>query len=194
MMFLRKSITWSALPIGEVAMKEFLKRVILVISLCMGTLCLLGQEALGQETVCNPEGTVCTTRYRVSYPNDLGLLELDSVNPCTGENLLIAGTMQLVYREVITSSGKVIGSSMFELQASAVGETSGTNYRVVFNDNSVGNIDPRSSSVSTNYFQLRLISQESTDNSLLNFVIHTTFNANGMLTAEIFRVNEKCVG
>jgi hypothetical protein len=79
-------------------------------------------------------------------------------------------------------------------QGTAVGQTTGTVYRVIISamDPGVTNVTPSGAVESADVLVYRFVAPSGEDDLLLRIAHHTTFNANGALTANPVVVDAQC--
>lgn len=111
-----------------------------------------------------------------------------ATNPCNGEFVNFEGTLSSFVKSHITPSGTVHNNIHFYLHGQ------GVNNDYVFNDIriNVGNAN-KQSEISSN-FSLHIISKGPAPNFTIHAVLHTTFNANGEVTAEVAVLKTECKG
>lgn len=116
------------------------------------------------------------------------------VNQCTGETIVTTGTSILTFRGTLgDGSYPVFERGVF--QGTAVGQTTGTVYRVIISamDPGVTNVTPSGAVESTDVLIYRFVAPSGEDDLFLRIAHHTTFNANGALTAHPIIVDAKCL-
>lgn len=126
----------------------------------------------------------------------------NATNPCNGEFITFNGTLSSFIKSGTSPSGDNIHQTIhFYLHGQGTGNL-GNNY--VYNDvrintsnaNFKGETKPgdiNQSEISSN-FTLNIISKGPAPNFTIHAVLHTTFNANGEVTAEVAVLNEECRG
>lgn len=121
------------------------------------------------------------------------------IDPCTGEGtILVEGRTHFLFHVTYDDNGgfHAVGNITTEM----VGEnlTTGTKYvmgsRRQETDNFLLFGETNETSESTYTSQGEFISQGPGDNFLFTSVYHITMNANGEITAEVFRVEAECRG
>ena len=117
------------------------------------------------------------------------------VNPCTGEVVHLTGTVLTVIHETQDASGG--GHRIVQSVSQGVQGVSETGTRYVaptgFNEATSDN-GPNAQSNLTNVSRSHLVSQSSSDNFWVLFVIHGTVNANGELTVSFEKPKADCQG
>jgi len=116
------------------------------------------------------------------------------VNECTGETIVTTGTSILTFRGTLgDGSYPVFERGVF--QGTAVGQTTGTAYRVIISamDPGVTNVTASGAVESTDVLIYRFVAPSGEDDLFLRIAHHTTFNANGALTANPIIVDAKCL-
>jgi hypothetical protein len=114
------------------------------------------------------------------------------VNQCTGETIVTTGTSILIFRGTLgDGSYPVFERGVF--QGTAVGQTTGTVYRVIISamDPGVTNVTASGAVESTDVLIYRFVAP-SGDDLFLCIAHHTTFNANGVLMANPVVVDAQC--
>jgi hypothetical protein len=106
---------------------------------------------------------------------------------CTGEGVLVTGTIHRVTTTTVDASGGTHTEMHFNVQGvSGVGLTTGIRYRGIHTETHSSNSSGDGASELTTVIDIKLISEGSTSNLTSRFVlIHTTINANGTVTATI---------
>jgi hypothetical protein len=115
-------------------------------------------------------------------------------NDCTGEEIKLSGAVHTQYNARETSDGFRAESGTNYEGVSGVGVSSGRKYRLVGSDRSVTDFRKPFPSRSTVVQTVRLISQGGAPNSSYKVQWHYTMDANGRLTAEVFKTEAECRG
>jgi len=114
-------------------------------------------------------------------------------NQCTGESILTTGTSTLIYKSSLgEESYPVFERAIF--QGTAVGETSGIEYRVVISAMDPGTtvFTPGGAVAVTDVLIYRFIAPGGTEDLYLRIAHHNTFSATGVLTADPVIVDAQC--
>lgn len=120
----------------------------------------------------------------------------DSVNPCNGEAVVVAGELMLTTRTTVDGQGRT--HEAFNLVASHVrGEgESGTGYMAVGGQREHRNFDENAALPFVDTFTdiFNLVSAGGVDNFTAKTLFHITVTADGTVRADIARVEEGCRG
>lgn len=114
-------------------------------------------------------------------------------NQCTGESILTTGTSTLIYKSSFDeNSYPVFERAVFH--GTAIGETSGIEYRVVVSAMDPGTtvFAPSGAVAATDVLIYRFIAPGGTEDLYLRIAHHTTFSATGVLTANPVVVDGHC--
>ncbi|WP_428911935.1 hypothetical protein [Niallia sp. Krafla_26] len=114
-----------------------------------------------------------------------------SINPCNGEVITFNGVLRSMVKEHTTPSGTVHNNIHFYLHGQGVGDQ-GNEY--VYNDIRIFVANANKQSEISSNFSLLIISKGPAPNYMLHAVLHTTFNANGEVTAVVEILKEECRG
>ena len=113
---------------------------------------------------------------------------------CTGEEVRVSGDVHTQYTAHETADGFHAEAGSNYQGVSGVGVTSGRKYQLVGSDKSVTDFRKPFPSRSTVVQTVRIISQGSAPNSHYKVHWHYTIDANGRLTAEVFKTEVECRG
>lgn len=149
---------------------------------------LLAAFALTLSVTSTTLAAAVTSTTRTTVPFSRLML-----NPCTGEQVGLSGTLLLINHTTLDDSGGV--HSVFILvpqQVRGVSLATGSQYKAVGGDRVIFNSNGATDFTHTDEFIL--VSQGGTDNLLILITEHITLNAKGVLTAEVSNFEIKCVG
>ncbi len=115
-------------------------------------------------------------------------------NPCTGEPILVRGTIHYIIHERTDSSGGTHYFRQSVFQGSAEGLTSGTQYQVINRQADPGptNFTAGGAVTSTDVIMIQYIGPGPRNNFVEFIQHHITFNANGQITAQPVNVRTEC--
>jgi hypothetical protein len=113
---------------------------------------------------------------------------------CTGEEVQVQGDVHTQYTAHETQDGFHAEAGSNYQGVSGVGVKSGRKYQLVGSDRSVTDFRRPFPSRSDVVQTVRLISQGSAPNSHYRVHWHYTIDANGRLTAEVFKTEVECRG
>lgn len=115
-------------------------------------------------------------------------------NPCTGELLLVRGTVHYLVHETTDAGGGTHYFRQGVFQGSAVGLTSGTQYQVINRQADPGptNFTAGGAVTNTDVIMIQYIGPGPRNNFVEFIQHHITFNANGQLTALPVHVRTEC--
>jgi hypothetical protein len=134
-------------------------------------------------------GQATTTTFRDTFAFSDGRL-----NPCNGEFVTFDGTISFVSHFTNTPNGGTIIN--FNLQSTGHGQGNlGNTYNINYNEHFKFISIHGAAQLESTVFSIRVISQGSADNFLLETILRFTFNANGEPTHVDVDVGPgKCVG
>jgi hypothetical protein len=119
----------------------------------------------------------------------------DSIaNDCTGEEVKLSGEVHTQYSARETAEGFRAESGTNYEGVSGVGVNSGRKYRLVGSDRSVTDFRRPFPSRSTVIQTVRIISQGGAPDAHYRVQWHYTIDANGRLTADVFKTEIECRG
>ncbi len=115
-------------------------------------------------------------------------------NPCTGELLLVRGTVHYLVHETTDAGGGTHYFRQGVFQGTAVGQTSGTQYQVINRqaDPGLTNFTAGGAVTNTDVIMIQYIGPGPRNNFVEFIQHHNTFNANGQLTALPVHVRTEC--
>jgi hypothetical protein len=165
------------------------------ITLVVGAIVLMVAVGAAYAGVAMARAT--TTTETATFP-----INEPSVNPCTGEPILITGEGRFVYHETVDTNGALhIASASTWMKTTAENLDTGEIYRAQTIGNLAQNTGVNETGESqsppftaTNVFFAQYVSTNSTDNFYVRFHIHVTFNANGEPTAFVLTDYAECRG
>ena len=158
-----------------------MKRLVLSLAVVGMTLALAAGMALAQAT---------TDTFNETEP-----LENVVDNPCTGEPLLLTGELHILFHVTEDANGGFHVQTHFQPQGvSGTGLVSGEQYRGVGVTRDAAYFPPGELRETTFIDRFYFVSKGPSENMLATTTTHVTFNANGEPTAELFRLEIKCVG
>ena len=159
-----------------------MKRIVMLLSLMGVMLGVSAGAALAQAT---------SETVNVSEPSSVG-----TIDPCTGEAILLEGRIHLMEHLTIDANGglHLVGVD----NQTYVGENPTTGTKYVLEGHNATSVNQHFADNGATEFTLasefQVISQGSGDNFLFTQVIHGTVNSNGETTAEVVRIKEECTG
>ena len=140
-----------------------------------------GSPAFGQ-------ATTTTTNEEVPVSSSV-------VNTCNGDVVAFQGTLHVTNTLTTDSGGGFHMKTHSNFQdVSGVGAPSGVNYRIGTTNNETTNDNDTPQFEMTVIQTVKVISQGSTPNLFLQFVLHVTVNANGQTTSTVNEIRSECRG
>jgi hypothetical protein len=121
-------------------------------------------------------------------------LAMTALNPCSGEEVVLSGEMHILSHFTADASGgtHVVTHAQGE-HVDGVG-ASGTEYHGNMVDVAHASDPDGDQTNFTHVFDMRLVSQGSSDNFLVHALAHVTFNADGEPTATFVGTSAECRG
>lgn len=127
--------------------------------------------------------------------NETVALSTTTVDLCSADTVTLSGNLHIVTHFTTDSNGGTHTSSHQNFEnVTGTGTTSITYRAVSSNNHTVNDNGSNSQQAFTIVNRVRLITQGSTDNYLLNITINTTINANGVATSTVNNVVANCTG
>jgi hypothetical protein len=163
-------------------------RVVLVVSALTFAAGLLSLALLAKPAQAEAETS------RINERLHIGPVPVE--NPCTGDVVIVEGTLHIVGHDTIDADGGVHFVVHNEFQGSGVSE-SGAEYVVsgVHNTHHVGRLDSAFNfTIEDTFNVIRQGSHTSEDNFRIRLVTHLTINANGEVTSEFVKAEPECPG
>jgi hypothetical protein len=109
-----------------------------------------------------------------------------------GEDIVLTGTLHIVFFEVHSSSGNAVYKSMVNLQGlSGYGVDTGDVYRGTGMSQGISTVKDIND-VYTSINNMNFVGPGPGSNFVLHATFHLTFNANGELTAEVDNYSSEC--
>ena len=127
--------------------------------------------------------------------NERFSVEVITQHPCTGEPVLLRGTIHAAGHFTVDGRGGIHIESHLNPQGySGVGLVTGTKYQLTGAQNFLINADAEYAPpiVFSSLSQIHFISQGSADNFVEFLISHLTVNANGTVTATVFHAGAEC--
>ena len=114
-------------------------------------------------------------------------------NFCTGEDTFISGINHFVTQTTVTPEGGIhVVMLMNAIGFHGVGLVTGTRYNNVGTIVRVSTFDVTPGSTTEVTLRLRMVSEGPASDIVLNEMFHVTFNANGVMTADIESFSDTC--
>ena len=139
--------------------------------------------------------TAATAQAGTVTTNETVALSTTTVDLCSADTVTLSGNLHIVTHFTTDSNGGTHTSSHQNFEnVTGTGTTSITYRAVSSNSHTVNDNGTNSQQEFTIVNRVRLITQGSTDNYLLNITINTTINANGVATSAVNNVVANCTG
>ena len=142
-----------------------------------------------------PRTAVVSAQASTITTNETVALSTTTVDLCSADTVTLSGSLHIVTHFSTDSNGGTHTSSHQNFENVTGTGTTSTTYRAVSSNNHTVNDNGNNSQQQFSVVnRVRLITQGSTDNYLLNITVNTTINANGLATSTVNNVVANCTG